>query len=289
MPCSPYKCEAATLEGFLQQLVLYIGRAKCFLHVTGTVSPTFTLKEHDRNMCETFNLDVSRFTRSRRKADGIPPIHCLRWKSFWALLCHPSGRRKFLNSGISLDIKAKDLSEDQRWLLFFLRNSKRDRETGCIVPQYRNLSRGQPLKVFFGDPRFSKRLGYAISYSGGVTKVRIEKETYKLLKAHFVSLATKRSAKQLVEELQSLHFTRPACRWGPVQYQLHLIRKAVNAARKTAGARDGSIPHTAIPWERVPTRVFAREQAELVRPTVSVVAERDSTHDTNDEDLAHAA
>ena len=73
--------------------------------------------------------------------------------------------------------------------------------------------------------------GYAISHRGGHAHVRIDREQYKLLKAHLLELATRRSRESLEREF----FRIPFEPYAPVRRQLLNILRAVNRARRTAG------------------------------------------------------
>jgi hypothetical protein len=72
---------------------------------------------------------------------------------------------------------------------------------------------------------------YSISYRGGHACVRIERETFKDLKAFFTEIAVKRSAAAMESALRSLPFEP----YAPIRSQLFILLRAVNRKRKTAG------------------------------------------------------
>ena len=76
-----------------------------------------------------------------------------------------------------------------------------------------------------------KFAGYSVSYRGGHTHVRVEREEYKRLKAYFVDLAVRRSVVDVERELAQIHFEP----YAPVRRQLLCIFRAVNVARRKAG------------------------------------------------------
>ena len=244
-----YRCEAASIEGLVQQVVSsYLGRAKCFLYVTGTVSPRLNACEHDRRILRKYDLNISRFVRSRRKKLGIAPAHYIRYKDFWLLMCGATGRHRF-----------------------FAENSVVDSDSGIVSPLYNDV-RKTPIKFWFNWR--NERLAYAIGYSGEKARVRIERQSYLNLKAYFLEIATRRSVEQLVDEFWQLPFEP----YGGVKYQFFCILRAVNRARKVAGIKSGPVPPEAIPWKRKRLRIFCPD-APPVDNTVSVLTERHNAHE----------
>ncbi len=69
---------------------------------------------------------------------------------------------------------------------------------------------------------------------GWVSRVAIERRTYKQLRSHFLNIATKRSRETLTREFRDLQFAP----YAPVREQLLRLVKDVNQRRKTAGIRD---------------------------------------------------
>ena len=97
--------------------------------------------------------------------------------------------------------------------------------------------------------------GYEISYRGGRVWVRIERATYKRLRAYFADIATKRRASDLAREFRALPFEP----YRPVRYQLFRLLDEVNRLRKGAG-NGGSVPQTAIRKKRRICRPFEATQ-----------------------------
>ncbi len=73
--------------------------------------------------------------------------------------------------------------------------------------------------------------GYSLSHRGGHAHVRIEQETYRMVKSHLVDLAVRRSVESLEAEFRGLPFEP----YRPVVRQVLNILRAVNRARKAAG------------------------------------------------------
>src|SRR5262249_41678004 len=100
--------------------------------------------------------------------------------------------------------------------------------------------------------------GYAISYRGGHACVRIERGVYNGLKAYFLDIANRRSAKALGWELGGLRFEP----YASVRRQLLAILRAVNGARAAAGYEP--VPRTCFRFKRRIYRPFARAQVKEV-------------------------
>ncbi len=90
-----YRCEATTLEGFIQQLAVgYVCRGYHF-YVCGWVPERKEPGEVDRRLIEKYGISVSKWCRSRRKRAGYANLQYLRFERFFVLLA-TSGRHPFL-------------------------------------------------------------------------------------------------------------------------------------------------------------------------------------------------
>ena len=104
--------------------------------------------------------------------------------------------------------------------------------------------------------------GYSISYRrAGVTPagapnpkwhahVRIDDDTYRVLKDRFLDLAMHRSAETLASEFARIPFAR----YAPIRRQLLNILRAVNERRKQQSFEP--IPHTTLKLRRTPVKVY---------------------------------
>src|SRR5512135_2600229 len=103
--------------------------------------------------------------------------------------------------------------------------------------------------------------GYAVSFRGGHAQVRIERETWKELKAYYLDLATKRSVSWFERE-----FRRWPCEpWAPVRRQTFVILNQVNRARKAAGLE--LIPTSCVRLKRRIYRPFEEPALAPVEPS----------------------
>lgn len=81
-----YRCEAKSVEGFVQQLaVSYVSKGYHF-YVRGFVKGTKDPRDVDRTIITNYGLDISKYTRSRRKAKGQANIQYLRHERDFVIL-----------------------------------------------------------------------------------------------------------------------------------------------------------------------------------------------------------
>jgi len=73
--------------------------------------------------------------------------------------------------------------------------------------------------------------GYQIAFRNGHVQVRITDETYQILKAYYVDLATRRQKEFMIEEFYRFPFEP----YAPIRRQAFNILRAVNRVRKRAG------------------------------------------------------
>jgi len=87
--------------------------------------------------------------------------------------------------------------------------------------------------------------------------VRIHRDEYVRLKAHFVELATRRSQSELASMFAGLPFEP----YAPIRDQLFRLLRAVNRARKSAGMRP--VPVEAL---RLRRRIYRPFDPEHLQP-----------------------
>ena len=215
-----YKCEATTLDGFIQQLaVAYIAR-RYFFYVTGDVPKRLTSEEHDRRLLEKFEVAQSKWSRYRRRkrngSDGRPlaNVQYIRYRSFWVLLATGGSHRFFEEHG-----------------------TPEDNPTGNA--QFRDV---RQAPICYG--------GYSIGWRER-TSVRLSATAYRDLKSYFLRLATSSPGTKLLEQ----EFWRfPFEPYGGVIRQVLSIHRTVNRARKTAGLRE--VPRECLRLKRRVVRPF---------------------------------
>jgi hypothetical protein len=90
-----YRCEATTLEGFVQQLaVCYVGRGYWY-YVTGRVPEGKNAADIDRKLVAKYGVAVPKWTRARQKRQGRAAVQYLRYRDFFVLLATEGRHRLF--------------------------------------------------------------------------------------------------------------------------------------------------------------------------------------------------
>jgi len=197
-----YRCEATTVDGFVQQLGCSYLRHGYWFYLTGEIPEAKDAQRIDAKIVARYEIAERRWERSRRKRAGRPNAHYLRYRNRWVILATSPA---VFDAGERAHVK----------------DARRD-----------------PIKLG----------GYSVSFRQGHVHVRIELETYRRLKAHFLELARHRSAENLVREFYSLE------PWAPVRDQLRSILRAVNRSRKVA--RFEPIPIYCLPYRRRSVKPF---------------------------------
>lgn len=81
-----YRCEATSVEGFVQQLaVSYLAHGYWF-YVTGHVPEHKDPRAVDRKLIEHYGIDISKWERARHKRAGEANVQYLRFERFFVLL-----------------------------------------------------------------------------------------------------------------------------------------------------------------------------------------------------------
>lgn len=84
-----YRCEASSIEGFIQQLaVSYVANGYWF-YVAGSVPDGKNPRAVDAKLIEKYGINVSKWTRARRKRLGLANVHYMRYSRFFVLLASP--------------------------------------------------------------------------------------------------------------------------------------------------------------------------------------------------------
>lgn len=230
-----YRCEATSVEGFVQQIACCYVPHGFWWYVAGRIPPRKDPAIVDRKLIERYGIDLAKRTKSRRKVLGLANAHYLRHEHFFVLLAS-RGRHPLFEA------------------------------EGKVVRDLRKM----PLK--FRDYSISYRSG-GRTMTGEVdhkwhSHVQIAPQAYKAERAYFLELAIRRSVDQLMMEFRRVPYEP----YAPIRRQLLNILRAVNAKRKAAGL--GAVPNTALRLRRRVVRPFApRIDAILVSPASSCVSQ----------------
>lgn len=92
-----YRCRTTTIAGFIQQLaVSYIGRGYWF-YVCGRVPEAKDPADIDAKLIDRYDINVTKWTRARRKRVGLANTQYLRHGRFFVLLA-THGKHRFFES-----------------------------------------------------------------------------------------------------------------------------------------------------------------------------------------------
>jgi hypothetical protein len=81
-----YRCEAASVEGFVQQLACNLVNKGYWYYVVGEVPARKDPAAVDAKLIEMYKLDQSKWARARRKAKGLANVAYLRYERFFVLV-----------------------------------------------------------------------------------------------------------------------------------------------------------------------------------------------------------
>jgi len=219
-----YRYEAQSPESVVQLIAASYLRHGFYWYVTGSIPTGKDPVKIDRKLIAKYGIDVSEWERRSRKQRGIANAHYLRYQR-WFILLVSEGHH-------ALKQPATKGGEGE-----YLRDCRRT-----------------PI-------RFQ---GYSISYrragvaAAGVMSpkwhahVRIDDDTYRRLKAHFIDRAVHRTADTLAADLARIPFAR----YAPVRRQLLNILRAVNERRRQQSYEP--IPPSVLKLRRTPVPVYVQ-------------------------------
>jgi hypothetical protein len=217
-----YRSEATSVEGFVQQLVSNYLASGYWFYVTGRVPEPKDPRAVDRKLIERYGIDLSRPSRSRRKAAGLANLHLIRFQRFFVLVA-THGRHAFFEDEVS---SIRDVRK--------------------VPLQFQGYSiavkRGEYLPKAEGEDSATVDGRYRV-------RVQIARAQYREFKAYLLE-----RARYPAEVLGRDFFTLPFEPYAPIRKQLLTILGAVNIARKSAGERP--LPYSVLRFRRRIVRPF---------------------------------
>ena len=208
-----YQCEAKSVDAFIAQLIRYVASGHYF-YLTGRIPDRKDAAAVDRKLVELYGIAKPRWARARRRLAGTAGIHYLRHGRLFVLIA-THGKHPFFED------HATSFCDVRRQAL----------HVGGYAVRYTYSVREQRWKVF----------------------VRLDRETYRNLRAQMLDMALRasyRAPDALEREFRRLHW-QP---YEPVRRQLAAIVKAVNRKRRHAGCRPISL--SSVPTMRRISSVF---------------------------------
>jgi len=212
-----YRCEATSIEGFVQQIACSYLRHGYWWYVTGLIPKHKSAKEVDAKLIKKYDIAVSESTRRRRKKLGKANLQYLRFGRFFVILA-TAGDHRFKEE------EAESIRDIRRVPL---------RLAGYSI-SYRRGGRTRKGEI---DPRWHAH-------------VEIDRKTYKEMRDYLLDLAVHRSVRNLALEFYQLPFEP----YAPVRRQLLRIQREVNRVRKRAGF--APVPSEVLPLRRRVVRPF---------------------------------
>ena len=199
-----YRCEAASIPGFVQQL------ASCYLphgywfHVSGWIPKQKDYEAVDEKLLAKYGIGLSRQSRARRKQVGIANIHYLRHRQQFLLLA-THGHHPFY------DDEGDNTRDARKVPIKFAGYS-------ITVKRGNFKKKATPNSQAIPDNKYRVR-------------VRIDEESYRDLLAYFLDIAQRRTAVQIADDLYHVPYEP----YAPVRQQMLRILRLVNQSRKAAG------------------------------------------------------
>jgi hypothetical protein len=199
-----YKCEATSVEGFVQQLAANYLPHGYWFYVTGVVPEGKDPRMVDAKLLSKYGVSLSRQARARRKQAGFANLHYLRFDRSWMLLATPGEHRFFTD-------EANSMRDARKCPVQFAGYSIAVKRGGF-------LQKSHPDEPALADGKLRVR-------------VQIGRHRFLELKAYFLEQATRTSVERLGRELYCLPFEP----YAPVRKQLLGLLRLINVKRKAAG------------------------------------------------------
>lgn len=214
----PYRAEATSVEGFVQQIACCYLRHGYWFYVCGRVPPDKDPKAVDEKLIKKYGIAVSESTRARRKQVGQANLQYIRHERFFVILA-TKGLHRFFDEEKNLirDIRRVPLKYGGYSISF--RHGGRTRD-------------GKPDEKWHAH-------------------VEIERQRYLDLKAKFLDSATRTDPRQLAGAFYEL----PVEPYAPIRRQLLMLLRAVNKQRTGSGRNP--LPIETLPLRRRVVRPFA--------------------------------
>jgi len=218
-----YRCEATSLEGFVQQLASNILPHGYWFWVGGYVPEGKDPRAIDAKLIDKYGVNLSRQQRARRKLAGHANVHYLRYGRRWVLLATKGDHRLFAEEGD---------------------NIRDARKTPITIEGYSLcVKQGDFLRKDDAD-------GEPVADGKRRVRVQIARERFKDLRADILSVACRRS----VEELSRLLYSVPFEPYAPIRRQMLNLLRLVNEQRASAGME--KLPTTVLRYKREIVKPF---------------------------------
>src|SRR5882757_1222449 len=105
----PYRCEAASINGFVQQLACNLINKGYWYYVVGEVPARKAPGAIDQKLIDLYKLDQSKWARARRKAKGLANVAYLRYHRFFVLVATQGEHILYQREAVVRDFRHKAL------------------------------------------------------------------------------------------------------------------------------------------------------------------------------------
>lgn len=222
----PYRAEATSVEGFIQQIACCYLRHGYWFYVCGRIPADKDPKSIDEKLITKYGIAISESTRARRKQTGRANVQYIRHDRFFVILATKGEHRFF-------DEEQAQLRDIRRVPLKYAGYSISYRKGG-------RTRDGQPDNKWHAH-------------------VEIERRRFLDLQAHLLEAATDRSPERLAE----LFYSLPHEPYAPIRRQFLRLLKQVNQSRSRRGI--ATIPQEVLPLRRRVQQPFeVRRNSEAV-------------------------
>jgi len=224
-----YHYLATSPEGFVQQVATCYLTHGYYFFVQGVVPPGKDPRQIDLKLLEKYEIALTSDQRYYRKRQGLASIHYLRYRYHWIMVA-THGVHRWWDEHHDENRHRSQVKDARLVPIHFQGYSIRIRK-GNFLRKQREDER----------PRADGRLR---------VRVLISKNSYRLLRAELLELATRRPAEYLAVRLNSVPFEP----YAPIRKQLLALLRMINARRTVAGL--DRVPVTSIRMRRRIVRPF---------------------------------
>ncbi len=218
-----YRCEATSVEGFVQMLASNYLPHGYWFYITGHVPPNKSPEAIDAKLLDKYSISLSRQQRSRRKRLGFANLHYLRYGDFFVILA-THGKHLFFES------EGEAVRDIRKFPLRFYGYSL-------------TVRRGGYLKKGAGEESASPDGRYRV-------RVTIARDRFSTLYHDLLDRAAHRSLDSLRWEL----WNQPFEPYAPIRKQMLRLLRGVNQVRASMGYE--KVPTDSIRYQRKIVKPF---------------------------------
>ena len=216
-----YRCEAVSVTAFVQRLAVDLIQHGHLFYVTGHVPDGKDPAAVDRKLIERYGLNISKWARARRKAEGVASVQYVRCGRFFVLIA-TKGRHEFFEAEPNIaDVRRRPI-----------------RFAGYSISYRRGVDRRFHVSVRIAPDEYLKLKSYLVALAAHRS---VENLMAEFQRVPFEPYAPVR--RQLLNILRAVNRVRGAAGFEPVSHScLRLSRRVVrpfegvNAAPEREGA-----------------------------------------------------